>query len=632
MRVFLTGATGFIGKRVLQELRAEGHEVLVLIRPRQAAAGATGSAERAAPRLAALAAELGLKVDDSLVAVAGDLSQDDLGLSDGDRERVLKAEVIIHSGVPMDITLDPVTAHQHILQGTDRVVKLAEEIHLRSGLYRLVHVVGYMSPWHEGNVEMQADPYNMPHFLPRASSYERSKFLADLLVRQAARRAGFPLTVVNPSTVVGPRSTGETEQLGGFSILVDVVRRGLLPVIPGGKKFALPLVPVDEVARLTARVATWPDAAGQTYNLLDGDGPRMPELMQRLAEELAIRPARLAVPVSLLKASMRLGGSALTAAPPASMDFITDRQFSLEATEVAQSALGLGSMEVRSLLPFVIADLDHRLSVGTRQLPAELVRGRVGRLAALIRPGVGTPWVILHGLFSNADEMAPLTAALSEGPVWVLDLPGFGRSPLHTHRDPMQGHVSAVLAALAEIPGPVRLVGHSMGSIIAARVAAARPDLVASLHLLQPHLRRAKLPWFMRRVGLASQALRLLGRPRVARERLRSSFASPSEVPPGYMERLAAAMRSPRVRQAHAAAIHWLATAHTGIDLASLSVPLQLVGGTEDRSFPMAWAEAAVAAHPRLRLTRLPFGHQFPIAYPEETAKALMQKARSSGG
>ncbi|HEY3364726.1 MAG TPA: alpha/beta fold hydrolase [Symbiobacteriaceae bacterium] len=633
MRVFLTGATGFIGRRVARDLIQAGHEVLALVR----SDGDSAAEERLSP----LRQQLGLKAGSALRAVAGDLSRPELGLSPAGMARVMDVDVVIHAGVPMDITLDPETAKRHILAGTDRVLDVAVAIQRTRGLRRFVHVVGYMSPFHDGNVDMTVDARQMPNFLPHAAPYERAKFQADLLVRQVTRRAGIPLTVVNPATVIGDRATGETEQLGGFGLVVDSVRRGVVPVIPGGESHWLPLVSVDDTAEFIARVATWSGGENQTYTLLDPTGPRMPELMRVLARELGMRPPRLSLPVSWLKNALRFGGSALLGMPAAAMDFITPRSFPTAALREAQAALQIGDMAVSSVLPFVIADLDHRLSrVGAASGPAHgLRRGRAGRLAALTRPGTGTPWVILHGLFSNADELSPLAAALPGAPIWLLDLPGFGRSPLHHAPDLLQGHVDAVLAALAEIPGPVRLVGHSLGALVAARVAAAQPQKVAQLYLLQPPLRR---PQFSRLIAagtgsrpLLRQALRLGQNRRLLTRLLVSSdgFAGVAEMPAGHAARIAADMRSPRVRWSHAAALAWVGREHRGMDLNGLPpIPVHLVWGTRDGAYPVAWGEEAVSLHDGVTLTRLPYGHQFPLSHAAETAAVLVELSGRPAG
>lgn len=90
------------------------------------------------------------------------------------------------------------------------------------------------------------------------------------------------------------------------------------------------------------------------------------------------------------------------------------------------------------------------------------------------REGSGTPVVLLHGLSGSARWWSKNVAALAERHlVAAADLEGYGP------------HQTALLARWLETFGePVHLVGHSMGGAIAIGLAAARPDLVRSLLLV----------------------------------------------------------------------------------------------------------------------------------------------------
>jgi nucleoside-diphosphate-sugar epimerase/pimeloyl-ACP methyl ester carboxylesterase len=596
-RILLTGATGFLGKQILNRLLEQQHEVLALLRP-----GKHGSAARLA--------SLGLPELAPVKALGGDLTLPSLGLSHQDWQTALTADIIVHAGSPMQLTLSAAEAHRQILQATDNLLELTSLIHQQGRLSRFVHLVGFMSPVHAGNLDMPTTD-----FMPQAAPYERAKFLADLRVRQAAARAGFPLTVVHPGTVIGSSRTGETEQMTGFGLMVDAVRRGLMPATPGGADHWLPLITVDDLARLTVAVATNPDAANRTYYALDQETPEMVSMLGMVADELRVPPPRLSLPIALLRWVMAHGGSRLTGILPQSLDFVTTRRFP-DAISFSRTP---------AILPAVIADLDYRLarkhlaSTATR-----LQRTRLGDTAALWRPGTGTPWVILHGLFSNADEMVPLADALGEAPVYVLDLPGFGRSALPPKaRDFETGQTEAIIHALEAIPGPVRLVGHSFGALIAAHVAAQFPDKVQELHLLQPPLHRPKLRWPLPVTGRFPRLTLRLLRFGVTEAALKAEFQPSISMPEGYAQRMMADMTSPRIRYATAQSFSVLADNYAGIPLGDIKARVHLVWGTQDEGYPVAWGERAAQAHAHVRLTTLPFAHQFPLSHPAATADAL---------
>lgn len=517
----------------------------------------------------------------------------------------------------MQLTLSAGEADQQILRATEHLLEVADLIHKQNGLSRFVHLVGFMSPIHKGHLDGASNLDSTADFMPKVAPYERAKFLADLRVRQAANQAGFPLTVVHPGTVIGSSRTGETEQVTGFGLMVDAVRRGLMSVTPGGPDHWLPLITVDDLARLTVEVATRPDAADQTYYALDRNSPGMVDLLRMLADELRMPRPRFSMPVALLRSIMEHGGSKLTGILPQSLDFVTTKRF---PDAVAYSPTS-------DILPAVIADLDYRLArKGVSSTANGLQRIRLDRTAGLWRPGTGTPWVILHGLFSSADEMAPLADALGEAPVYLLDLPGFGRSPLPKKgQDFEAGQVEAIVSALRSIPGPVRLVGHSFGALVAARVATLCPEQVQDLHLLQPPLHRPRLPWPLPVTGRFPWLTRNLLRFGVTESSLQTGFGPSVAMPAGYGERVMADLSSPRVRYAAAESFRILSGGYPGILLDDIKVPVHLIWGTEDDGYPVAWGKQAIEDHPHVRLTTRAFGHQFPLSHPTETAAALQQ-------
>ena len=100
--------------------------------------------------------------------------------------------------------------------------------------------------------------------------------------------------------------------------------------------------------------------------------------------------------------------------------------------------------------------------------------------------------VLLHGIASSTSTFARIAPALGEHfRVIGLDLLGFGGSIARPDQEfTLETHVEAVLDSLAalRIRGPVVFVGHSMGCLIALRIAARHPRRVAALVLASPPL------------------------------------------------------------------------------------------------------------------------------------------------
>lgn len=115
-----------------------------------------------------------------------------------------------------------------------------------------------------------------------------------------------------------------------------------------------------------------------------------------------------------------------------------------------------------------------------------MVRGSVE--LAYLTGGSGPVVVILHGLAGEAGEFVPTMNALSaDFRVVALDQRGHGRSTRRPADVSREAFVQDVVALVEHVsPGqPVHLVGQSMGAHTAMLVAAARPDLVGLLVVLE---------------------------------------------------------------------------------------------------------------------------------------------------
>ncbi len=170
--------------------------------------------------------------------------------------------------------------------------------------------------------------------------------------------------------------------------------------------------------------------------------------------------------------------------------------------------------------------------------------------------GSGPPMVLIHGLGGSRQNwmlVAPLIATQGFS-VTAVELAGFGGTPLAGRKSTLQtnrGIVDSFIARLGR--GPVVLVGHSMGGLIAMMQAGANPASVSHLVLLDPAVPLAKtspmrpLPAaFVRllaarpRIGAAAAGAlaKLEGPDRLIRNALRQYCADSAKLDPALVEAL----------------------------------------------------------------------------------------------
>jgi pimeloyl-ACP methyl ester carboxylesterase len=96
--------------------------------------------------------------------------------------------------------------------------------------------------------------------------------------------------------------------------------------------------------------------------------------------------------------------------------------------------------------------------------------------------------VFVHGFRGTHQGLELIAGNLPEFRVVSPDLPGFGASPpMPGRKHDVAGYAAVIAGLIRQLGvGPVVLLGHSFGSIIAARIAATEPALVSSLVLVNP--------------------------------------------------------------------------------------------------------------------------------------------------
>jgi NAD(P)-dependent dehydrogenase (short-subunit alcohol dehydrogenase family) len=267
MIYFVTGASGFIGKRLVARLLERPDATVYFL-----------TRDKGPDKLAALydfwQADKG-----RAVPVLGDLREPLLGLSKTD-QRKLKGKVdhFFHLAAVYDLGADAQTQMAVNVEGTRHTVALAEA--LQVGCFHHVSSIA-AAGLYEGvfREDMFDEAENLDH------PYFASKHDSEKVVRTELKR---PWRVYRPGVVVGDSRTGEMDKIDGpyyFFKLIQKLRRLLPPWMPtigieGGR---INIVPVDYVVAAMDHIAHKPGLDQGCFHLVDPHPRRVGDVLNIFA-------------------------------------------------------------------------------------------------------------------------------------------------------------------------------------------------------------------------------------------------------------------------------------------------------------------------------------------------------------
>ncbi len=281
MTYFVTGATGFIGRHLVEELLDREGDIHVLVREGSQArlddlvadweASHPGAVERVKP-------------------VVGDLQHGRLGVDAGWVEaHTGTIDHLFHLAAVYDMTADDEVNERMNVAGTRNAVALANA--LEAGH---LHHTSSIAVAGDFKGLFREDMFAEGQKLP--SAYHRTKYEAEAIVRAEAT---VPWRVYRPAVVVGHSETGEMDKVDGpyyFFKAIQKLRDALpqwMPLI-GPELGWTNIVPVDYVAAAMARIAHQPGLDGEAFHLAHPKGIRSGAVINAFARaahapQLAIR-------------------------------------------------------------------------------------------------------------------------------------------------------------------------------------------------------------------------------------------------------------------------------------------------------------------------------------------------------
>lgn len=257
MRIFLTGATGFVGGHVARAFAERGAQQRVLTRPTSNQSGLEGLS--------------------GLEFVQGDLRQ-----AERLRSALTGCDVLVHVAADYRLWVqDPDAMYAANVEATRTLLRLAAE----TGVPRVVYTssVATMGFDRDGTIVDEATPVSLAAMI---GHYKRSKFLAEQVAIEAAGR-GQNVIILNPTTPIG---SGDAKPTPTGRIVVDFLNRRFPAYVDTG----LNLVDVEEVARMHV-VATECGRPGERY-ILGGENLSLKQILDRMSTITGLPSPTIKVP------------------------------------------------------------------------------------------------------------------------------------------------------------------------------------------------------------------------------------------------------------------------------------------------------------------------------------------------
>jgi len=228
MKALVTGATGFLGRSIVQRLLREGVAVRALARP-------------------------GRSVDGGVEVVEGDLC-DDASVDAAVRD----VDWVVHAAARVATSGTWESFAEVNVRGTRRVIRAAQA----AGVRRIVYISSlsvYAVP-HDGVTITEESPYESEG--DARGHYSRSKLAADRVALGAAEHAA-PVVVLRPGLLYGPGKrppvARQSFNLAGLKLILAT------------PEYRMPMTYIDNVADAVLLAARADDAVGKAFTIVDGN-------------------------------------------------------------------------------------------------------------------------------------------------------------------------------------------------------------------------------------------------------------------------------------------------------------------------------------------------------------------------
>ncbi len=267
-KIFLTGATGFLGAYLLKDLLEETNaEIFCLVRADNTANGKK--------RIIQNLNKYNLKIQqhiDRIIPIVGDLAHKKLALTDEAWLTLCREiDVIFHNGAWLNFVQSYSVMKPVNVEGTLEIIRLASAIkskplHFVSSLAKLAQTVADPAKIADASTTINYKSAYDSEYIRRNSfniGYHQSKWVADELVLEASFK-GLPITIYRPSLIAGDSTSGNWNTEDYICQLI----KGCISIGAAPYQDAIfDFCPVDYISKAMVYLASKPESYGTGFLL-----------------------------------------------------------------------------------------------------------------------------------------------------------------------------------------------------------------------------------------------------------------------------------------------------------------------------------------------------------------------------
>ena len=287
MKVFITGGTGFLGKKLVLELAKESEKIYILTRKGRI------------PEFENLS---------NVILIKGDITSPEVVLNAADR-KIIRDEVthVIHAAAFYDLQASHNECYLQNVVGTQNVLHFLKSIdHLKSFFYVSTIAVG-----DDQNDFLEENSLPVRHKF--SDHYSKTKYLAESLVRDFSSQLNCKMIIMRPGIIVGDSQHGVIEKIDGPYYFINAFKKyhkllQNLKIAPLGfnPHSKIPIIPVDHCAFFILLIIKRENQCQNldTFHLISDEIPSVQEFLDDLKQIFNLKTRFIPIPKNVISDSL----------------------------------------------------------------------------------------------------------------------------------------------------------------------------------------------------------------------------------------------------------------------------------------------------------------------------------------